>query len=146
MTTLIREQPFSAAVESSLLQSVCHGCFSYCRKEQLKCCSGCSAVYYCGVQCQRNDWPDHSAECRCLKNYSPRVPSCFVRLLARFYWKMSTHGSDVVSFNSRCCYDLLDSECTFTSMAANDNFCFLKNIGIPHISYRLVCEASSYSG
>ncbi|EYC21999.1 hypothetical protein Y032_0018g3655 [Ancylostoma ceylanicum] len=109
MTTLAREQPFSAAVESSLLQNVCHGCFSYCRKEQLKCCGGCSAVYYCSIKCQRYDWPDHSAECRCLKNYSPRIPSCFVRLLARFYWKVSTHGDVVVSFNSRRCKDLVDN-------------------------------------
>ncbi|KAK6762639.1 hypothetical protein RB195_023383 [Necator americanus] len=110
MSTLICEEPFSAAVESGLLQNVCHSCFLYSRERKLRFCSRCLTVHYCSVKCQRNDWHDHSAECKCLKKYSPRIPSCFVRLLARFYWKMSAKGQAAVSFNSRRCYDLADSE------------------------------------
>ncbi|CAJ0609654.1 unnamed protein product [Cylicocyclus nassatus] len=109
MTTLVCEEPFSAAIESSLLTNVCHGCFKCSTHRKLKSCSRCSTVHYCSVKCQKKDWPDHSAECRCLKSYSPRVPSCFARLLARFYWKWSTQGSSVVSFNARRCCDLMDN-------------------------------------
>ncbi|ETN82560.1 MYND finger [Necator americanus] len=109
MSTLICEEPFSAAVESGLLQNVCHSCFLYSRERKLRFCSRCLTVHYCSVKCQRNDWHDHSAECKCLKKYSPRIPSCFVRLLARFYWKMSAKGQAAVSFNSRRCYDLADN-------------------------------------
>merc|ERR1719318_1983374 len=31
-------------------------------------CSGCQRVYYCTVQCQRNHWLGHYAECRGTRN------------------------------------------------------------------------------
>ena len=30
----------------------------------LKACSGCRAVYYCDVRCQRRDWSRHKVQCR----------------------------------------------------------------------------------
>jgi uncharacterized Fe-S center protein len=30
---------------------------------KLRICSGCMQVYYCGIQCQRQQWEDHREEC-----------------------------------------------------------------------------------
>ncbi|KAK7000885.1 hypothetical protein R3P38DRAFT_1816989 [Favolaschia claudopus] len=40
-----------------------------CRTQHhLKTCSKCKAVYYCGVECQREDWvKQHRRECEVLK-------------------------------------------------------------------------------
>ncbi|WKY14791.1 hypothetical protein Q1695_000370 [Nippostrongylus brasiliensis] len=110
MCTLAREEPFSATVESSLLGNVCHGCFKYSHEGVgLKRCSRCSTVFYCSVKCQRQDWSDHSVECKCMLNYAPRVPNGFVRLLARILFRVSKEET-IVAFNSRC-YDDLQSNC-----------------------------------
>lgn len=34
------------------------------KKEQMKCCTGCRKVYYCGVDCQKKDWHKHKSECK----------------------------------------------------------------------------------
>ncbi|VDL73405.1 unnamed protein product [Nippostrongylus brasiliensis] len=110
MCTLAREEPFSATVESSLLGNVCHGCFKYSHEGVgLKRCSRCSTVFYCSVKCQRQDWSDHSVECKCMLNYAPRVPNGFVRLLARILFRVSKEET-IVAFNSRS-YDDLQSNC-----------------------------------
>ncbi|KAI0074845.1 hypothetical protein K474DRAFT_1664945 [Panus rudis PR-1116 ss-1] len=33
-------------------------------KHSLKSCTGCRRVFYCGTQCQTNDWSAHRLECR----------------------------------------------------------------------------------
>jgi len=33
-------------------------------------CSGCHLAYYCGVVCQRGDWPEHKGECKHPDAYS----------------------------------------------------------------------------
>lgn len=40
----------------------CAACFA--TDKPLRKCSGCSAVRYCGVECQRTHWPRHRAQCQ----------------------------------------------------------------------------------
>ncbi len=46
------------------LSSICRVCGK--RGEGYKCCSKCTCVYYCSVDCQRKDWKEngHKEECR----------------------------------------------------------------------------------
>ncbi|KAJ1359190.1 Histone-lysine N-methyltransferase EZA1 [Parelaphostrongylus tenuis] len=133
MSTVACEEPFSTAVESSLLPYVCHNCFKHVASDDvLKCCSRCSTVYYCNTACQKRDWLNHSIECKCLRNCFPRTPNSFVRLLARFYFKTLSHGRSIVSFNSRSCEDLVDNyEELMKSEKHTENFslifCILTN-------------------
>ena len=48
----------------SSLSSVCRVCGK--KGEGYKCCSKCTCVYYCGVDCQRKDWKEygHKEECK----------------------------------------------------------------------------------
>lgn len=129
MTTLATEEPFSASVESALLQNVCHACFNYSDGGKLKRCSRCSVVHYCSVKCQQRDWQDHSVECKCLRNYSPRIPNSFVRLIARFLFKSLSQGESFVAFNARRCTDLQDNcEKLVSSQRHIEHFSSLFNI------------------
>ena len=48
-------------------------CF-VCKKEGAKHCSRCRLIYYCGVECQKKDWPLHKLKCK------PREPELSVRI------------------------------------------------------------------
>ncbi|KAE9415517.1 hypothetical protein Angca_006811, partial [Angiostrongylus cantonensis] len=134
MSIVACEEPFSSAVESSLLQYVCHTCFRHVDDKILKCCSGCSTIFYCNTTCQKRDWFNHSVECKCLKNCSPRIPSSFVRLLARFYFKTLAQGRSIVSFNSRSCNDLVDNYTELEkSRKHTENFSLIFNILISYV-------------
>ncbi len=43
-------------------------CCGNCKKEAIKKCSRCEAVYYCCRECQVNDWPNHKGLCFQLVN------------------------------------------------------------------------------
>lgn len=49
----------------------------------LKQCAKCKVVFYCGVECQREDWTFHKLECKCFKRVFPLIPSEFVILFSR---------------------------------------------------------------
>ena len=49
------------------IMKYCFRCqFPPSEDEALKRCGRCLTRYYCSTTCQRNDWPDHKAECRTL--------------------------------------------------------------------------------
>lgn len=45
---------------------ICWGCGT--NKQQLRCCSSCNVVRYCGKDCQRQDGKTHKKLCTMLKN------------------------------------------------------------------------------
>jgi hypothetical protein len=59
---LSREIPASASLNNAAGQRVCAKCSV--QTDSAERCSGCKLVYYCGVDCQRKDWPSHRAICR----------------------------------------------------------------------------------
>ena len=46
-------------------------------------CSKCRFVYYCGVKCQKKDWPLHKQECKSVCNAQPKRPPDLCLLAAR---------------------------------------------------------------
>lgn len=47
----------------------CSNCSSVGGKNgKLLSCSGCSVVFYCGSQCQKDDWRNHKKDCQMLRN------------------------------------------------------------------------------
>lgn len=35
-----------------------------CKKEATQLCSRCKKVYYCSIECQKNDWINHKINCK----------------------------------------------------------------------------------
>eukprot|EP00090_Calanus_glacialis_P028644 TRINITY_DN45983_c0_g1_i1.p1 TRINITY_DN45983_c0_g1~~TRINITY_DN45983_c0_g1_i1.p1 ORF type:complete len:452 (-),score=114.09 TRINITY_DN45983_c0_g1_i1:81-1355(-) len=88
-TLVIRSPCYSHIISPSSLSNVCDGCltspniFDNLPPVSLFRCSKCKLSYYCNITCQSKAWPDHSKECKYLKNIQPRVPPAIVRLILR---------------------------------------------------------------
>lgn len=79
-------EPFAFCVARDFLKTACQSCLT--RGESLSRCSQCKTARYCNVQCQKQAWPDHKRECKCLKHLQPRIPTDSVRLVARIIFKL----------------------------------------------------------
>uniref|UniRef100_A0A7N6FHJ4 [histone H3]-lysine(4) N-trimethyltransferase n=1 Tax=Anabas testudineus TaxID=64144 RepID=A0A7N6FHJ4_ANATE len=83
---LFSEEPLACCVSSKVSRAVCHRCFT--RHETLLRCSQCKMARYCGINCQKQAWPDHKRECKCLQSLLPRIPTDSVRLAARLIFSL----------------------------------------------------------
>uniref|UniRef100_A0A8C1IL70 [histone H3]-lysine(4) N-trimethyltransferase n=1 Tax=Cyprinus carpio TaxID=7962 RepID=A0A8C1IL70_CYPCA len=79
-------EPYAFCIAKDFLKTACHSCLK--RDESLSRCSQCKTARYCSVQCQKQAWPDHKRECKCLKRLQPRIPTDSVRLLTRIIFKL----------------------------------------------------------
>ncbi|KAM9765571.1 histone-lysine N-methyltransferase SMYD3 [Menidia menidia] len=79
-------EPLASCVSNKHAREVCHHCFT--RHKTLLRCSQCKMARYCSTTCQRQAWPDHKRECRCLCSVLPRVPTDSVRLTARLIFAL----------------------------------------------------------
>ena len=50
--------------------SICNNCKAKKDRSQLYQCNGCRYIHYCGLKCQRSDWPKHQPRCLLLRQYS----------------------------------------------------------------------------
>ena len=86
---VLRCLPFAHVVALESRETVCDGCMRVASETTYQKCSGCKAVYYCTVDCQRNAWVNyHRKECKCLRKVSPKIPTDTVRLIARIIFKL----------------------------------------------------------
>ncbi|XP_073683657.1 histone-lysine N-methyltransferase SMYD3 [Garra rufa] len=79
-------EPYAFCIAKDFLKTACQSCLK--RGESLSRCSQCKTARYCSVQCQKQAWPDHKRECKCLKRLQPRIPTDSVRLAARIIFKL----------------------------------------------------------
>ncbi|XP_024152173.1 histone-lysine N-methyltransferase SMYD3 [Oryzias melastigma] len=79
-------EPLAYCVSNKWAREVCHHCFTRC--ETLLRCSQCKTARYCNAACQKQAWPGHKKECRCLCNLLPRRPTDSVRLSARLIFTL----------------------------------------------------------
>ncbi|XP_027137114.1 histone-lysine N-methyltransferase SMYD3 [Larimichthys crocea] len=79
-------EPLACCVSNKVSREVCHHCFS--RREALLRCSQCKMARYCNTICQKQAWPDHKRECKCLRSLLPRIPTDSVRLAARLIFAL----------------------------------------------------------
>jgi len=50
--------------------SICNNCTAKKDRSQLYQCNGCRYIHYCGLKCQRSDWPEHQPRCLLHRQYS----------------------------------------------------------------------------
>ncbi|KAM9861092.1 histone-lysine N-methyltransferase SMYD3 [Aulostomus maculatus] len=81
-------EPLASCVSNKMSRDVCHFCFS--RQEILLRCSQCKLARYCNVTCQKQAWPGHKRECKCLRSLFPRIPTDSVHLALRLIFASPT--------------------------------------------------------
>ncbi|EGF98429.1 uncharacterized protein MELLADRAFT_69335 [Melampsora larici-populina 98AG31] len=82
-TTVLSLSPHVAVLDTSSLSNRCSSCFLEDEdfealpdpsvSRQIRRCTKCRVVSYCGENCQRLDWVSHKAECQALTNYSKMI-------------------------------------------------------------------------
>ncbi|ESP05000.1 hypothetical protein LOTGIDRAFT_177746 [Lottia gigantea] len=78
---IAKAEPYVHVLAYKEIDKLCSFCFLPC--EKLKKCAACGLVKYCGVVCQKADWPIHKTECPCFKESQPIIPTDSVRLFLR---------------------------------------------------------------
>ncbi|RVW17673.1 Histone-lysine N-methyltransferase ASHR1 [Vitis vinifera] len=92
---IISQEPYVSVPNNSAVHSRCEGCF---RSSNLKKCSACHVVWYCGSTCQKSDWKLHRLECNALSRLEKErqkslTPS--IRLMVKLYMRRKLQSEKV---------------------------------------------------
>ena len=88
-TQILKENLIAYAVSNNQRGFKCSCClgppsfYDVDNHAALQKCSKCRFVYYCGVKCQKKDWPFHKQECKNICNAQPKRPPDLCLLAAR---------------------------------------------------------------
>ncbi|OMO50097.1 hypothetical protein COLO4_38233 [Corchorus olitorius] len=105
---IISQEPYVCVPNNTLTEPRCDGCFS---KSNLKKCSACQIVWYCGSTCQKLEWKLHRLECQALakldkerrKSVTPTI-----RMMVKLYLKRKLQNEKVISTTAMDSYQLKD--------------------------------------
>ncbi|XP_075509386.1 LOW QUALITY PROTEIN: histone-lysine N-methyltransferase ASHR1 [Primulina tabacum] len=108
---IISENPY-VCVPSKNKESAgskCEWCFS---SKNLKKCSSCHVVWYCGSSCQRLDWKIHRVECQHLRKIDEErvkylTPS--IRLMVKLYLRRQLEYEKILLTSAANNYQLVES-------------------------------------
>lgn len=76
--TVLSCRPFAHVLYGMRRDTHCEECFR--KVQNLKRCSGCHLLRYCGTECQKKAWKLHKLECKFLKACHPNVPDSTCRI------------------------------------------------------------------
>ncbi|KAF8377029.1 hypothetical protein HHK36_030401 [Tetracentron sinense] len=105
---IISQEPY-AYVSNNSSDSRCEGCFS---SINLKKCSACQVVWYCGSTCQKSDWKLHRLECQALAQLSNdrrKLLTPSIRLMVRLYLRRKLQSEQVIPTTATDNYDLVEA-------------------------------------
>ncbi|TYJ45853.1 hypothetical protein E1A91_A02G084200v1 [Gossypium mustelinum] len=106
---IISQEPYVCVPNNSLSESRCDGCFS---KSNLKKCSACHVVWYCGSSCQKLEWKLHRLECQLLakldkerrKSVTPTI-----RMMVKLYLRRKLQNGNVIPVTAMDNYNLVEA-------------------------------------
>ncbi|KAI7753509.1 hypothetical protein M8C21_031973 [Ambrosia artemisiifolia] len=93
---ILSEEPYVSVPNKSSGESRCDWCFT---SSNIKRCSSCHVVWYCGSRCQKSDWKLHRLECQLLSQLEKNrirslTPS--IRLMVKLYLKKKLQDEKVI--------------------------------------------------
>ncbi|XP_027094861.1 histone-lysine N-methyltransferase ASHR1 isoform X1 [Coffea arabica] len=108
---IISQEPYVAVPNknSNDSSSRCEWCFS---TRNLKKCSACQVVWYCGSTCQKTDWKLHRLECKVLSKVEKgRIKSLTpsIRLMVKLYLRRKLQVEQVIAMTSTDNYGLVEA-------------------------------------
>ncbi|KAJ9567016.1 hypothetical protein OSB04_002982 [Centaurea solstitialis] len=105
--TILSQEPYVSVPNKTPLQSRCDWCFT---SSNVKRCSSCQVVWYCGSRCQKSDWKLHRLECQLLARLEKsRIRSLTpsIRLMVKLYLRRKLQDDKVIPTTVIDNYDLV---------------------------------------
>ncbi|KAI3821259.1 hypothetical protein L1987_08823 [Smallanthus sonchifolius] len=93
---ILSEEPYVSVPNKSPVESRCDWCFT---SSNIKRCSSCHVVWYCGSTCQKFDWKLHRLECQLLSQLEQsRIRSLTpsIRLMVKLYLRKKLQDEKVI--------------------------------------------------
>ncbi|XP_022768227.1 histone-lysine N-methyltransferase ASHR1 isoform X2 [Durio zibethinus] len=106
---IISQEPFVCVPNNSLTESRCDGCFS---KSNLKKCSACQVVWYCGSTCQKLEWKLHRLECQALAKLNKerrKSVTPTIRMMVKLYLRRKLQNENVIPVTAIDNYNLVEA-------------------------------------
>ncbi|CAI0605802.1 unnamed protein product [Linum tenue] len=106
---IISQNPYVCVPNNSSGESRCDGCFT---TSNLKKCSGCQVVWYCGTTCQKSQWQLHRLECNMLSKLEKgrrKSVTPTIRLMLKLYLRRKLESEKVISTPPTENYNLVDA-------------------------------------
>ncbi|KAL5846653.1 hypothetical protein ACOSQ3_010177 [Xanthoceras sorbifolium] len=106
---IISQEPYVCAPNNSHSDSRCDGCFT---SSNIKKCSGCQVVWYCGSTCQKLDWKLHRLECHALSRLDKdrrKYVTPSIRLMVKLYLRRKLQSEKVIPTTATDNYDLVEA-------------------------------------
>ncbi|KAK9271392.1 hypothetical protein L1049_026982 [Liquidambar formosana] len=93
---IISQEPYASVPNNSSVDSRCDGCL---KSSNLKRCSACQVVWYCGSTCQKSEWNLHRLECHALSRLNKDrqksvTPS--IRLMVKLYLRRKLQSEKII--------------------------------------------------
>ncbi|KAF8763752.1 histone-lysine N-methyltransferase SMYD3-like [Argiope bruennichi] len=82
---ILKSKPYMRIIRRDLWDIICACCLK--RSSELKRCSSCKIMKYCGVTCQKEAWKDHKFECPFLPGYVDGRQHFIVQLVGNLILK-----------------------------------------------------------
>lgn len=106
---ILSEEPYISVPNKASNGSRCESCFI---ASNLKKCSACQVVWYCGSTCQKSDWKLHRVECRALsalekdrrKSLTPSI-----RLMVKLYLRKKLEIEKVIPISITDNYNMIEA-------------------------------------
>ncbi|PWA47292.1 SET domain group 37 [Artemisia annua] len=101
------QEPYVSVPNKTSVESRCDWCFT---SSNVKRCSSCLVVWYCGSRCQKSDWKLHRLECQLLAHLEKNrlrslTPS--IRLLVKLYLRRKLQNEKVIPSTAMDNYNLV---------------------------------------
>ncbi|KAK9993553.1 hypothetical protein SO802_023256 [Lithocarpus litseifolius] len=106
---IISQEPYVCVPNKSPVESRCDRCFT---TSNLKKCSGCHVVWYCGSTCQKLDWQLHRLECEALSRLDKDRRKCVtpsIRLMVKLYFRRKLQSEKVIPTTATDNYNLVEA-------------------------------------
>ncbi|XP_061357937.1 histone-lysine N-methyltransferase ASHR1 [Gastrolobium bilobum] len=106
---IISQEPYVCVPNNSSAQKRCDGCFT---TSNLRKCSRCQVVWYCGTPCQKSEWKLHSLECDALSRVDKDkrksvTPS--IRLMVKLYLRRKLQNEKIIPSTAMDNYNLVEA-------------------------------------
>ncbi|KAL7176463.1 hypothetical protein ACSBR2_029906 [Camellia fascicularis] len=106
---ILSEEPYVSVPNRVSVDSRCDWCLT---TSNLKRCSSCQVVWYCGSTCQKSDWKLHRLECSALSKLDKdrqKSLTSSIRLMVKLYLRRKLQSEKIIPTTATDNYNLVEA-------------------------------------